>query len=249
MTLLTREDITNLDEMSAKRELIKYADLLKTNVVIVKKLEERVKDLSGQVEFGKQEAFLTHEQIDEMKRRMFGTSSERRTDDGPGPLFDAAAPGPEYETVKRKKRTKFGRKAQPELPRVEVVHTIQADQVKQAGLKLWEGQFETSELISVIPTKIIVEVHKRQKYLATESRDPTLPPIVTAPGPLKTKEGSRYSLEFDIEVALAKYQWHLPLDRQVKMLACKGLKLNRRRFLVESTRWLGIWRRTSCRES
>ncbi len=225
MTPLTYEAITKLDEISAKNELIKYADLLKTNFVMIKTLEDRVKKLSGQIEMGKQEAFFTHEQINEMKRRLFGQSSEKSRDDGPGPLFDAAPSEPEYETVKRKKRTSFGRKAQPQLPRVDVLHTIKDEDVKRAGLKVWEGQYETSELISVIPTKIVVEVHKRQKYLATQDRDPTLPPIVTAPGPLKTKEGSRYSLEFDIEVALAKYQWHLPLDRQVRMLAVEGLEV------------------------
>jgi transposase len=226
MTPLSREAVARIDSlMDAKTQLAQYADLLRTTLAINKKLEERVRDLSGLVETGKQEAFLTRDQIGEMKRRMFGTSSEKQIDDGPGPLFDAAAGAPEFETVKRKKRTKFGRCAQPELPRVIIPHELSALEIEREGLKKWEGQFEISELISVIPTKIIIEVHKRQKYLATESRDPTLSPIVTAPGPLKTKEGSRYSLEFDIEVALAKYQWHLPLDRQVKMLAVQGLNV------------------------
>lgn len=223
MNILTQEDITKLDEMSAKRTLATYAELLKTNVVIVTKLEERVRDLSGLVELGKQEAFLTREQVDELKRRMFGVSSEKQVDDGPGPLFDAAAATPEFETVTRKKRTKFGRRPQPELPRVVILHELTEEQMKAQGLRKWEGQFEISEVISVLPTRIVLEEHRRQKYLPTESRDPTLPAIVTAPGAVKTKEGSRYSLAFDIEVALGKYLWHLPLDRQVRMFAAQGL--------------------------
>jgi len=227
MTPLTREAVAKIESLTdAKAQLAQYADLLRTTLAINKKLEERVKDLSDHVELGKQEAFLTREQIAEMKRKMFGTSSERQIDGSPGPLFDAVAvKDPEFEMVKRKKRTKFGRRAQPDLPRVEIVHAISDEQVKAFRLKKWEGQFEVSELISVIPTKIVIEVHRRQKYLRTDTHDPTLPAIITAPGPLKTKEGSRYSLEFDIEVALGKYLWHLPLDRQVRMFAAQGLNV------------------------
>ncbi|MHB2029829.1 MAG: IS66 family transposase [Acidimicrobiales bacterium] len=226
MKLLSREDVAKIESLTdAKSELKKYVDLLRTTLAINGKLEERVKDLSGQVELGKQDAFLTREQIEEMKRKMFGSSSEKQMDESPGPLFDGAGEEPEYETVTRKKRKKFGRKAQPDLPRVIIAHEYDEKRMAAAGLKKWEGQFEVSELISVIPTKIVIEEHRRQKYLATKDRDPTLPAIVTAPGPLKTKDGSRYSLEFDIEVALGKYLWHLPLDRQVRMFAAQGLSI------------------------
>lgn len=231
MTPLTREDITKLDEMSAKRELAKYVELFKTKAAVVAKLEERVKDLADKVEIGKQQAFLTREQIEAMKKKLFGDSSEKRGGQSPGPLFEKAE-GSEYETVKghqRKKRTKFGRRAQPDLPRVEVTVALSEEEMRAEKLKPWEGQFETSETITVIPTKIIVEVLKRQKYLATKERDPELPRIVTTPMPvtaIKTKEGSRYSLEFDVEVALAKYLWHLPLDRQVRMMAAQGLEID-----------------------
>lgn len=46
---------------------------------------------------------------------------------------------------------------------------------------------------------------------------------VTAPGPPKAVEGGRYSLDFAVEVTVAKYADHLPLDRQRRMLAREGL--------------------------
>ena len=83
-----------------------------------------------------------------------------------------------------------------------------------------KGQFEESELIQVSPSKFYLEIVKRQKYC---SSDATSPRIVTAPGPLKLKEGNRYSLEFSAEVGVAKYQHHIPLERQVGIMKSHGL--------------------------
>jgi hypothetical protein len=32
------------------------------------------------------------------------------------------------------------------------------------GLKCWDGPFEESSLITVVPSKLVIETHKRQKY-------------------------------------------------------------------------------------
>jgi hypothetical protein len=238
MTLLTREDVAQIKSLSvAKAELAQYADLLRSTLALQKGLEERIREMSGALEAEKQAAFLTKEQLEEMKRRMFGDSSERRMDPPDGPLFDGKKPEEEnpekkaeYETVQRKKRTKFGRRPQPGLPQVEIRHELSEDERKAQGLKVWEGQFEESKLITVIPTKIVMEIHQQQKYLATPDRDPTLAAVVTAPLPAtpirKLHPGDLYSLEFDIEVALAKYWWHLPLDRQVRMMESQGCAID-----------------------
>jgi transposase len=230
MNVLSREEVARIKALSvAKAQLAQYSDLLRTTLAINQKLEERVKELSGQVEMEKQNTLFSKEQINEMRRRMYGDSSERRTDGGSGPLFDAAqAQEAETETVTRKKRTKFGRREQPELPTVEFIHELPGAEALAQGLEKWEGQFEVSQVINVVPTKIVREIHKRQKYRAKAERDPELSPIITAPlvgEPIKVHAGDRYGLEFDIEVALAKYLWHLPLDRQVRMLAAQGLAI------------------------
>ena len=230
MTFLTREEIAKIKSISmAKSELASHVDLLRVEHAMRVKLEERVKELSNLISAEKQGALLTEEQIAAMKAALFGDKSERRSDEGPGPLFGQAKPEPETETTTRKKRTQFGRRPQPELPVVTIVHELPPGEAEAQGLEKWEGQFEESVLINVVPTKIVREVHKRQKYRATEARNPDLCAIVTAQftgAPRKIHAGDLYSLDFDIEVALAKYLWHLPLDRQVRKMEADGLTID-----------------------
>jgi transposase len=61
----------------------------------------------------------------------------------------------------------------------------------------------------------------RQKYFATDECGNRT--IITAPGPLKLMEKSRYALDFSIQSGLDKYDSHLPLARQVKRLKELGL--------------------------
>lgn len=230
MTMLTRTEVAKIKSLSvAKAQLATHADLLRVEHAMRVKLEERVKELSNLIAAEKQGALLTAEQMAAMKNALFGDKSERRSDEGLGPLFGQVKPPPETETVPRKKRTQFGRRPQPELPTVTILHELPAGEAEAQGLEKWEGQFEESVLINVVPTKIVREVHKRQKYRATLARNPDLCAIVTAQftgGPRKIHAGDLYSLDFDIEVALAKYLWHLPLDRQVRMMEADGLTID-----------------------
>jgi transposase len=43
---------------------------------------------------------------------------------------------------------------------------------------------------------------------------------------MKLKEGSRYSIDFAVEVGLSKYRYHLPLDRQRHLLGEQGLAVS-----------------------
>jgi len=47
----------------------------------------------------------------------------------------------------------------------------------------------------------------------------------TAPGPVRAVDGGRYSLRFAIKVAFDKYVAHLPLERQVRLMAHHGLNV------------------------
>jgi hypothetical protein len=122
----------------------------------------------------------------------------------------------------RKPRTRFGRTPQPGLQKQEVI--FRYGDAGDHGLIVWEDQFEISEMIHFVPSQFILQVLKRQKYFKlcphTGQKQ-----IVTAPGPLKLKENSRYSPEFAIEVGLNKYLWHQPLERQVAMFASYGLNV------------------------
>src|SRR5262249_54583465 len=88
-------------------------------------------------------------------------------------------------------------------------------------LKAWEGQFEESEEIDVIERRFVLKKHKRQKYRCTCNAC-----IETAPLPEKLFDGARYSIDFAVEVAVAKYLDHLPLERQVRVMAREGLVID-----------------------
>jgi transposase len=83
------------------------------------------------------------------------------------------------------------------------------------------GQAETSERISTVKLTYQVEHHVRQKY-----RCGCNGAVVTAPAPPTLIPGGRYAPEFAVGVAVAKYADHLPLERQVRMMAREGLRVD-----------------------
>ena len=145
-----------------------------------------------------------------------GQGSERRS------LLDEIKP----EKKTKKPRSKSGRTKQPNLPVTEVIYPLdEADMAcpKCGGALLpIDGQFEEAETIDVVEAHYVVRKEKRIKYRCNCS---TCQHIETALGPEDKLPGSRYTLNFAASVALNKYQFHLPLTRQVKMLAQEGLNV------------------------
>lgn len=180
----------------------------------------------------------------------FGRSSEKRPrDKNEGDIFSSNEDKPNsQEKAKDKKpsesKNKKGKgnsskrsadaKVADHIEREDHLHRCEESAIREQSLTEWKGQFETSELIAVKPTQIIVQVHKRQKYLTPDGS------IVTAPGPLKLREGSRYSIDFCVSTGVNKYQYHLPIERQVKMLKNQGLEVTSQTLFnqVEYISWL-----------
>lgn len=149
------------------------------------------------------------EQMATLRQDMFGASSEKRKakDESPAP---------------RPPRTGHGPRQQTELPVEEQLHELpEADRVCPdcgAPLAEWEGQTEDSEEITVVERHFVVRKNRRKKYRCQHGCAP-----VTAPAPPKLVVGGRYTTEFAVYVAIAKYLYHLPLERQVRMYAANGL--------------------------
>jgi len=163
----------------------------------------------------RQLAFLK-ELLAQREQALFGPSSEQR----------ARRPDPEPASAPAPRRG-HGPKAQPELPRVEMVHVLdQADQTcPQCGgsLRPMAGQTEDAEEITVVERRFVLVTHKRQKYRCACNGC-----VDTAPGPLRLAarpdvRGRRYAPEFAVEVAIGKYCDHLPLERQVRVMRREGL--------------------------
>lgn len=153
-------------------------------------------------------------QLAQARAELFGPSSEKR------PRAEAPAPA----TGEEKPPRGHGPRQQT-LPTLEVVHQLdEADQqCPQCGGALAEmkGCFEESEEVDVVERRFVLKRHRRQKYRCACNAC-----VETAPGPQKLMEGGRYSLDFAIEVVVAKYLDHQPLERQVRTLAREGLSVD-----------------------
>jgi transposase len=158
------------------------------------------------------------EQLAKANQKLFGRSSEQR----PAPTAGDEGAPPEAPAAPRRGH---GPRPQPSLPVVEVVHALDApDQTCTAcggALRAWEGQFEESEEIDVVAASYRVVRHRRQKYTCRCGAC-----VETALGPHKLVAGGRYSVDFAVSVATAKYLDHAPLARQVRQMARAGLAVD-----------------------
>jgi transposase len=134
---------------------------------------------------------------------------------------EAAAPS----STPRRPQPGHGPREQPALPIVAIHHELAPDQrsCPACGGHLTEmaGQYESTERITTVKLTYQVEQHLRQKYRCACNGA-----VVTAPGPAQVTPGGRYAPAFAVGVAVAKYADHCPLERQVRMMAREGLRVD-----------------------
>ncbi len=208
------------------------------NRALTEKIKELLAELAlakGDSTFQQMRLAALERQLAKLTKQVFGPSSEQRT-------TDAEPAGPDAQgddKGKGKKKTGHGPKEQPKLPVVEVVHGL--DDVDQVcpncggGLHEMEDQYEESDEIDVLPLRFVTKRHKRKKYACRCGSC-----IETALGPDKLCPGGRYSVSFAIYVAISKYCDHLPLERQVRMMAREGLVVTSQTLWdqIEQLAWL-----------
>jgi len=116
-----------------------------------------------------------------------------------------------------------GPTAQPDLPIQPMEHRFDVSPpCSMCGGPMAEmkGQFEESQEISVVETSFQIVLHRRQKYRCRCNAQ-----VLTAPGPPKLIPGGRYSVDFAVHSAVAKFCDHQPLERQVRTAARQGLDI------------------------
>jgi transposase len=131
--------------------------------------------------------------------------------------------------ARRKKKNKskkgHGPREQPQLPVVEKVLELAEEQRKctvcAGELEEMTGQYEDSEVVTVVKRSFVLERYRRKKYRCRCNAN-----VVTAPAAAKLQPGGRYSVEFGVDVAISKYLDHLPLERQVRMMRREGLEID-----------------------
>ena len=82
---------------------------------------------------------------------------------------------------------------------------------------------EESGEIEVVERRYIFKRHRRQKYHCKCCKS-----IVTAPGGAKLVPGGQFSIQVATQVAVEKYEHHIPLNRQAKRMAREGLAVGTR---------------------
>lgn len=116
-----------------------------------------------------------------------------------------------------------GPRPQEHLPSREQIHELPSTErgCKVCGgeMEPMAGQYEEAEEITVTERSYALVVHQRQKYRCRCNGN-----VTAASGPVKLIPGGRYSLDFAAHVAVQKYGDHLPLERQVEVMARHGLE-------------------------
>ena len=147
------------------------------------------------------------------ERALFGDSSEKRPRDGTSETKD---PIPQRG---------HGPRSQPVLPIVEQIHELPVSDrscpVCGGTVAEMGEQTEDSEEVTLVERRFVLVTHRRKKYRCRCNAC-----VVTAPAPPKLAPGSRYSIEFAVEVAASKYLDHLPLERQARIMAREGLAVD-----------------------
>ncbi len=99
---------------------------------------------------------------------------------------------------------------------------------------------ETSERLDVVPGAI-----PRDCHASPEARLPGLREIVQAPAAEHLIKSGLPTEAMVASVLVAKYGWHLPLYRELKMLLAQGIDIDRSTLAF----WVGYARRNSCRST
>lgn len=217
------------------------------NLLLTKKLNDLLRELAqvraelaaatGDAAKGQLRLKALEQQLAKLTKQVFGTSSEKRADEAPA---GAGAEGNDTSKEKEEKKPRgHGPTEQPKLPSIVVDHTLDDADMKcptcGGGLHEMEGQYEEHDEIDVVPLHFVLKRHRRQKYACRCGAC-----IETALGPDKLTPGGRYSIDFAIHVAIAKYCDHLPLERQVRMMARDGLVVTSQTLWdqIEQLAWL-----------
>lgn len=205
-------------------------------------LEKRALELAAEVARLKNESpenaqnYLSDEMRDQylrLQKKFFGSGRESIREDRPiGHAQEKLKLHGEYpaEELEAAKEKSF-------LASIDAIYRAGDDVLERestsrgirAGAEAWEeipGFYQESKEITVIE-RIYQEVTNRQvKYRLKRGFNRTgKEVIITAPGPVKIRPGSKYSLDFALEVALDKYGFHLPLERQRRKMEGAGLNV------------------------
>jgi transposase len=232
--------VTQAELIAAEVPIDKFSLLSREDMVTYFKLEQdfriklqrRVAKLEAMNEEMKEQSLCLEEKYVTIKNELFGKSSERR----PNESTDKQVPVDSNDNKSKKVRVLLPSERYPDAPLIERRVTLdQMPECRCCGDRLSDsGMTEDSEFLTVIPKQYLVIRVKRHKYRCTHCHGD----LVTAPNPPRIKDGSSYSDELAIDVAMTKYCDLVPIERYTKMAEREGVKGIPPQSLIESTHYL-----------
>lgn len=177
------------------------------------------------------------ERIRQLLQEQYGTRSEKLKEPEDNNIFDEAVVAAEDETeiatadaaitvaAHTRKKHGGGRKPLPaHLSREEIIYPLPEEQKRcTCGCTLTKIGDERSEQLDIIPAQIKVLVHVREKWACQGCEDT----IITAPLPKHPLPKSIASPGLLAHVLVCKYEDHLPLYRQERILQRIGVDIAR----------------------
>lgn len=197
----------------------------------VRQLRDLNSDLKKEQQKEALQTVLLNEQYVLLRSQVFGKSSEKLPSKELKESHDRT-----QQKLPPKERVQLPSLRYPNIPLTE--RHIEFKEVPNCSccgdLLTDSGMTEDSERLTVIPKKFMVERIKRHKYRCAHCHGE----MVTAPSLPRIKEGSAYGDELIIDVAVAKYDYLLPVERYVRMAEDLGVEGLPQQSLIETTHYL-----------
>ena len=198
-------------------------------------LEQRVLELSALNQELTTQVQVLSDRLRNLLRSMFGRKSEKLPVIDPNQLslFEEQIPPTvvqaqeeatekiEKETPEDKKQKRQNRKMMENLPVIERI-ILKPEGIDETYKKIGE---EITRMVKIIPAKLGVIEYVREKYVKNNA-DNTKTDIKIAPMPLFPINKGIADATLLAETLLNKYEYHLPLYRQVQQYRHLGFKVN-----------------------
>ncbi|PDS67887.1 IS66 family transposase [Rhizobium phaseoli] len=190
---------------------------------IILSLDEENADLKARVAF--------------LEGQLFGTKSEKMTiidptqamldlgdvSDIPVAANDDVAPVGEDKTQTRRSPARNIGRLPKHLPRYDEVIEPESKTCPCCSFELHCIGTDVSEALDIVPAVVRVKRTIRPRYACRACESV----VVQASAPARVMDGGMVTTAFAAHVAVSKFAWHLPLNRQAQMLASCGVIIDR----------------------
>ena len=196
MNVFSKSEIDALSKKELSGVVLQQSTEIALLHSTLKRMEKQLNFLYKELDGKTQIPLLPSENLSVLQKTLFGRSSEKRAGDDNSPLFGNSEENETTESEPKPNKNKGSSKAKRKksedkvsdfVPIVEHYHYADEKDVDTLGLTPWKGQFQTSDLISIIPARIQVNRHHQQKYIFT---DPETGELILIGGEVYPPNGS-----------------------------------------------------------